>query len=351
MSDKNREELAIEVISYIEKIIMQYNPPEPLPEIGALPGFSELRDYLTNVKAVLADFSAGHFDRDVKLAGATAGLLKTLRGNIRHLTWQCLMVAEGDMSQRVDFMGEFSEAFNSMTRNLAEYRDALEQKQAQLLALTEELKQEIKRKEEVESTLKASEEMYRQKSLRDPLTGIYNRSYFFETVSREIENLKRSHDGHACFMMMDIDHFKAFNDEHGHLYGDQALKMVTSRISRTLRRSDIFARYGGEEFVLFLPDTVMEKGLAIAERIRLSVSERPGPVSEDQPITISIGLAGIKGARVRGKASSSKILLTAISEADSALYAAKASGRDKVCVAADTDVMIYDDDDELADKV
>ena len=332
--DKSGEDLAAEVVDFLEKLLMLYDSPEPTPEMLLIPGLPRLYNYIAEIKEVLAEFSAGRFERDIKLSGNTAGLLKALRGNIRHLTWQCLMVAEGDLTQRVDFMGEFSEAFNRMTKNLAEYREMLEQKQAELVNLTEELQMEIKRKEEVECTLKASEEMYRQKSLRDPLTGIYNRSYFFETVTREMENLKRTKDGCVCIMMMDIDRFKAFNDTYGHLCGDQAIKMVTACIDRILRKSDIFARYGGEEFILFLPATNLERGRTIAERIRVTVATGPSPAGDGKPVTISIGLTAICGYAINSKMSGNKLLLSAIEEADAALYHAKENGRNRVWTRA-----------------
>lgn len=331
---KSGEDLAVEVVEFFENLLMRHNSPEPTPEMLLIPGLARLYNYLAEIKEVLGEFSAGRFERDIKLSGSTAGLLKNLRGNIRHLTWQCLMVAEGDLTQRVDFMGEFSEAFNRMTKSLAEYREMLEMKQAELLSLTEELQQEIKQKEEVECTLKASEEMYRQRSLRDPLTGIYNRSYFFETAAREMENLKRTKDGGVCILMIDIDHFKAFNDTHGHLCGDQAIKMVTACIDRILRKSDIFARYGGEEFVVFLPGASLDRGLVIAERIRVAVSETPSPAGDGKPVTISIGLACVRGSEINPKLPGSKLLLTAIEEADTSLYSAKENGRNRVFTRA-----------------
>lgn len=327
--DNNRDALAAEVVGFLEKLLTLHNAPEPTPEMLLIPGLPRLYNYIAEIKEVLAEFSAGRFERDIKLSGNTAGLLKALRGNIRHLTWQCLMVAEGDLTQRVDFMGEFSEAFNRMTKNLAEYREMRERHQAELMALTEELRLEIKRKEEAENTLRASEEMYRQKALRDPLTGIYNRSYFFESAAREMENLKRAKDGCVCIMMVDIDHFKDFNDAHGHPRSDQAIKMVTANIDRLLRKSDIFARYGGEEFIVFLPGTNLERGRTIAERIRLAIAASPSPAGDGPPITVSIGLAALCGYEVNPKMSGNKILLDSIAEADAALYSAKAAGRNR----------------------
>ena len=126
----------------------------------------------------------------------------------------------------------------------------------------------------------------------------------------------------------------AFNDTHGHLCGDQAIKMVTSCIDRILRKSDIFARYGGEEFILFLPMTNLEKGRTIAERIRTTVSGRPSPANDGKPITISIGLVSVCGNQINPRMSGTKLLLTAIEEADSALYSAKENGRNRVCTRA-----------------
>ncbi|MDR2945767.1 MAG: GGDEF domain-containing protein [Candidatus Adiutrix sp.] len=321
---------AAELVDFLEKQLLQYNGPEPSPEMLLVPGLERLCAYINEIKAVLAEFSAGRFDRDIKCGGNTAGLLKALRGNIRHLTWQCLMVAEGDLSQRVDFMGEFADAFNRMTASLAEYRDILEQKQTELLAMTETLRQEVKLKEDALLALAASEETYRQKSLRDSMTGIYNRGYFFETAEREMENLKRSKDDSLCLLMIDIDHFKIFNDTYGHLCGDQVIKMVTGAIDRILRKSDIFARYGGEEFVLMLPAANLNRGRIIAERIRMTIANSPSPARDGQSITISIGLVCINQSELNPATSGQQLLLSAIERADIALYSAKTNGRNCV---------------------
>ncbi|MDL2260551.1 GGDEF domain-containing protein, partial [Deltaproteobacteria bacterium OttesenSCG-928-K17] len=196
---------------------------------------------------------------------------------------------------------------------------------------THELQVEVKRKEEMEAALRASEEMYRQRALHDPLTGLYNRGYFFEAVAREIESLKRRKNSHCCLVMMDIDYFKKFNDSYGHLCGDQALKMVASTIDSSLRKSDIFARYGGEEFSLYLANADMEKGSTIAERIRLAVASQPSPAPDGQkPVTISLGLCAINSTCLNPLSSGSKILLDAMAVADAALYTAKEKGRNMV---------------------
>ena len=317
-------------------LLLKYpNPPIP-PELADIEGLPIVYEVLVELKEALKKFSTGDFDLLIKQRGTLVGYLKALQSNFRHLSWQCKSVADGDLSQRVDFMGELSSSFNRMTDSLTLQYHIIEEKQRELTKLTQKLQLEVKRKEEIAAALQVSEEMYRQKSLRDPLTGIYNRSYFFESASREMENLKRQEDGAACILMIDIDKFKQFNDSFGHLCGDQAIKMVTGCISRILRRSDIFARYGGEEFVLFLAGASLGAGTTIAERIRQTVAEQPSPAEGDSnPITVSIGLCSVKSSKLNPLNSSEKILMAAIAEADVALYAAKEKGRNAVCISND----------------
>jgi len=330
----NQDDLARQVVKFLEELLMKHdNPPMP-PALSAIEGFEQIYNDICSLKNALYNFSTGNFVHNLPDEGITAGYVRTLQENIDRLAGQCRLVAGGDLTQRADFMGGLSDAFNRMTESLADQHRMLEQKQSELTKLTRDLQHEMKKKEEMEAALRASEEMYRQRSLRDPLTGLYNRSYFFESASREMEKLKRQKNGSCCVMMMDIDHFKKFNDAHGHLCGDQAIKMVASTIDQSLRKSDIFARYGGEEFSLFLAGTDLEKGATIAERIRVTVSSQPTPAQNDQtPITISIGLYCVESAKLNPLTPGNKILLEALSEADAALYTAKEKGRNMVWVA------------------
>ncbi len=329
----NRDGPAALLVEYLRQLLLSpHNAPAPA-ELAALEGFEQLRDYLVELKEILLAFSKGDFGHQYRPVGAVGGFVKALQSNIRHLAWQCNAVADGDLEQRVEFMGELSDAFNRMTASLAAKQELIRQKQEQLTQMTRELQSEVKKKEMMEGALRASEEMYRQKSLRDPLTGLYNRGYFFETAAREMESLKRQKNGRCCLLMIDIDHFKLFNDTYGHICGDQAIKVVTSTIERTLRKSDIFARYGGEEFVLLLGGTPLERGTAIAERLRVAVSEQPSPAENSrEPITISIGLCGVESGRLAPGSSGGKVLLEALAEADAALYVAKEQGRNRVSV-------------------
>jgi diguanylate cyclase (GGDEF)-like protein len=165
-----------------------------------------------------------------------------------------------------------------------------------------------------------NEELARQ-AQTDALTGLYNRRAFYEAVNRERERCARY--GHPLsIILLDLDHFKSFNDKYGHLVGDQALCHFADVLSATLRSSDVAARYGGEEFVVLAPETDLAAGLQLAERLRAALRQSP-LVSDGEaiPITASMGLTMLQdGDDVN----------TLLSRADRALYQAKAQGRDRI---------------------
>ena len=163
----------------------------------------------------------------------------------------------------------------------------------------------------------------------DPLTGLANRY----ALERRIESLQTGLHGSdlsVAALMIDVDHFKAFNDRYGHLVGDDCLRMVAECIASLVTRpEDIVARYGGEEFVVVLPDTAVEGARCVAERIRQRVAETPFQVSKETiHLTVSIGISG----RIPEAAEISQRLFE---DADQALYAAKHSGRNQVTVDSD----------------
>jgi len=130
-------------------------------------------------------------------------------------------------------------------------------------------------------------------SIRDELTELYNRRYFFDFFEREISRAKRY--GHkVSIIIVDIDHFKNFNDKNGHIMGDGALKLVAKTMNTALRKSDIIARLGGEEFIVVLPETPREFALIAAEKIRAAVEEETIKGEENQPggkLIITLGVA------------------------------------------------------------
>lgn len=329
---KQSIELASQVVSLFESILMKHSKQEAIPPgLLNVDGLEKICNYLMEFKTIIQNFSAGQFDCQIQLRGSTAGYLKALQSNIRHLAWQCQNVAAGDFSQRVEFMGELSDAFNVMTQGLIRQHEVISQKQEELLYLANELKDEIKKKEEVGVALKISEQMYREKSLRDSLTGLYNRGYFFEAIASRIEYMKRGKNAHACVAMLDIDHFKKFNDTYGHLCGDVAIKMVANAILGTLRKGDVACRYGGEEFVLFLHGIDLDQSITICERIRLNIANQPClDEGGDASVTVSIGVSWLDPFVLTQNDSGVDILHRVLGAADVAMYKAKHSGRNQV---------------------
>lgn len=180
-------------------------------------------------------------------------------------------------------------------------------------------------------------EKLKQHSLTDPLTKVRNRRFFDQYLIEEITRVKRSQLSLSC-VLIDIDHFKKVNDQHGHRAGDQVLIQVVKRILKTLRTHEILVRYGGEEFALLLPETENEDAIMVAERICTAVNERP--ISYDKNcslnITVSSGVATYSvdpnGISFQAdKISDKKLSEELVHRADLALYKAKQTGRNRVC--------------------
>jgi two-component system cell cycle response regulator len=162
-------------------------------------------------------------------------------------------------------------------------------------------------------------------ALIDPLTGLYNQRY----LRRHLSGLVDGGQGRQlCVLMVDVDHFKSVNDRFGHAAGDLALKLIAQTLRANTRVFDSLARYGGEEFVVIMPGATREDALSAGERLRASVEELKfrTPAGQDVPLTASIGIACSGNEAV-----APDILLNA---ADTALYAAKRNGRNRVEIAA-----------------
>ncbi|MBT2339688.1 MULTISPECIES: sensor domain-containing diguanylate cyclase [Pseudomonas] len=168
------------------------------------------------------------------------------------------------------------------------------------------------------SDLKRVEEELRALSVTDALTGIRNRRYFQERLTSEMARVERGSGGLAV-IMLDIDHFKRINDQHGHAVGDRVLQAVCQRVAQRLRRTDVFCRLGGEEFVVLCPDTDGESAYALA--LGLWEGLRAAPMEGVGVVTASFGIATWRA----GEGADSLLL-----RADSGVYAAKQAGRDRV---------------------
>ena len=165
----------------------------------------------------------------------------------------------------------------------------------------------------------------KESSVRDGLTGVLNRAYFEEHYRREFVLATASHDP-LSVLLIDVDHFKAYNDAYGHLAGDQCLRRVAQTLTAQMRHEAGFiARYGGEEFMVVLPMCAPQTGLAIAERLRRSIADLqlPAPSESSSYVTVSIGHAS---SRSLSDASAETLL----ANTDAALYEAKALGRNRV---------------------
>jgi len=172
--------------------------------------------------------------------------------------------------------------------------------------------------------LEEARDQLRQLAITDGLTGLYNYRYFKEQWNQEIIRAQR-HSLSLSLIMIDIDHFKLYNDTHGHLAGDEVLRAIGHLIRSNIRKIDIPARYGGEEFAVILPETAKAPATFVAEKLRKLVEECPIPHEEKQPggkLTISLGVSTFPD-----DGQSPEQL---IDVADQRLYKAKQNGRNRV---------------------
>lgn len=162
-----------------------------------------------------------------------------------------------------------------------------------------------------------------EKANTDPLTGVYNRRRFDEILHWEFERVKR-YDLTASLLILDLDHFKKVNDTYGHQAGDDVLIATATKISESLRKSDILGRYGGEEFIALLPETDRENALKTAERLRRVIEASTVSYGvQDIKVTISVGVSYLSSEK-------DLTIEKIIKNADESLYSAKEKGRNQV---------------------
>ena len=175
--------------------------------------------------------------------------------------------------------------------------------------------------------IKRSQLRFMRQARRDGLTDIFNRQHFVSSAEQQLQYCKKSARP-ACLVLIDLDHFKAVNDNHGHAVGDRVLKRAVAACQAHLRSSDIFGRLGGEEFGIVLPDCTLEQALNRAEQIRAAIATAAtGEDSPGVPISASFGVATI--------ARSGYELRDLLIDADDGLYRAKREGRNRVGVCGD----------------
>ena len=232
---------------------------------------------------------------------------QTIVRPLRRLTRGADQVAAGDLEVDLPVytqseVGYLTQVFNHMVARLRRSRRELDSVNAELQAKNREL---------------------HQLSITDELTGLNNRKHLMETLGGEITRSKRN--GHTfALLVVDIDHFKRINDTFGHQKGDEVLRRLGDVFRAAIRSCDYVARYGGEEFIVMLPEVGAAGGLEVAERIREQVSRKRINPKGDR-ITVSVGMAMFPE-----HGDSPEELFQ---QADQALYAAKAAGRNRVATA------------------
>ena len=226
-------------------------------------------------------------------------------------------VSAGDLEVHLpvsghDEVAELTRAFNEMAERIREGRLHVEEARDELAKSNEELKAANRRLGEL--------------AITDGLTGLFNRRHFQDTLDRELQRAERE-GWSLSLLLLDLDHFKQFNDRWGHSEGDNELKRVASQLLASVRATDSAYRYGGEEFAMILTSCPKDQAVKVAEKLRQAVStmERPGPFG--WRTTASIGVATFPA--------DGRVARALVDMADAALYAAKARGRDRVIAVGD----------------
>jgi len=242
---------------------------------------------------------------------------------IRELAGTARRLQEGDLEARVRVEGEdgdemegLKHRFNRMADELQEYTRGLEEK---VRARTREL-------EETNQALLGAQSQLEALAYTDGLTGAFNHRQLKRTLLFEMERQKR-HSHPLCYLMIDVDDFKHYNDANGHPAGDEALRIITRLLRENVRSVDFVARSGGAEFAVLLLDTTKEQGIPVGEAIRKAVENYPFPLQERQPggrLTVSLGLAAFPD--------DAQDMEGLIQEADRALYQAKKRGKNRLAV-------------------
>ncbi|MDO8683444.1 MAG: diguanylate cyclase [Armatimonadota bacterium] len=221
-------------------------------------------------------------------------LARGISGQLRQLIATARDVAKGDLTGSVpesssDEIGELSKTFNIMLR-----------------------------------AIRDSHERLTQRANTDSLTDLHNHRYFQERLAVEISRASRYHHN-LSVLMIDIDHFKNFNDRYGHPFGDRVLREIAQIMKAEMRDMDVIARYGGEEFAVILPETGIDDAYAAGERLRTAVQRHCfyGAENETVPMTISVGAGQYPSHSLEREG--------LIMAADMALYRAKSTGRNKTC--------------------
>jgi diguanylate cyclase (GGDEF)-like protein len=301
-------------------------PRQLLPEVRRqLERVREAADGVVAAGTTPGPGGAGLVGADAERRARATGLLERelepARSRLDVLLFELVWRAERQLSEaRAAEGGRVRGLFGSAALALAGALLLCAALGALLLRTLRTLERQVAQRTEA---LRAANLLLAEQATRDPLTGAWNRRALDARLGEECVRARRT-GGPLTLVLVDVDRFKAVNDELGHAEGDAVLVALVGVVARTLRATDLLARYGGEEFALLLPDTPPEGGRVLAERVRAAVEAHPWP---KRPVTASFGVASLGGGRDAAAAR------TLLADADRALYAAKRAGRNRVSLA------------------
>ena len=257
--------------------------------------------------------------------GCAADLIRDWEGAERPFVtndgaWLLLPLPSGGVA--IDEPGYASLAHPSLV-DLLQLCAGLAATTVQMAVRTRDANDRARSLEQTRNRLREQAVLLRDLAVVDELTGLYNRRFFDTRLAYELERFLR-YQHPVTLALLDVDHFKAVNDTHGHLVGDAVLQHLARLGLGTIRRVDLFARFGGEEFALLMPSTDLERGRVTTERLRQLVA-RTAALTSAGPVSVTVS-AGVAAAEAEWSGDAEGL----VRAADQALYRAKASGRNQV---------------------